>query len=116
MGSVVILGFVASVALAASGTTSSPTCTLSVSPTPIELLKPATLNIVWTSNGADTGTLKVDAWSQPNIYTTTGINGNINVPVTASMGLEATLTVTRNNPYAVSTCNTQIPVFWVPKK
>jgi len=102
--------------LAAAPSVSSPTCSLSVSPTPIELLRTTPVNLVWNSTGGDKATLKVDAWSQSNIFSTTGLSGNITTPVKASMGLAATLTVTKSNPYGVATCKVGIPTFWVVKK
>lgn len=105
---------VTGVALAASST-SSPTCTLTYNGAAIELIRPANINLVWTSNGGTNATLKVDAWSQPNIYTKTALSGNVTVPVFASLGLAATLTVTNLNG-SMAVCKVAIPEFSVPKR
>lgn len=104
----------AGIALASSAV-ASPTCTLSVSPTPLEMLRPTIVQINWTSSGGDSALLKIDSFSQHNMYSNNATNGNVAVSIRPSLGTAVTLTVTRNNPYAVSTCNTQLPLFWIPK-
>ncbi len=99
----------------ASPVFAAPTCSLTVNTTPIQLMQRTPVHLVWSATGGTTATLKVNAWSQPNIYSTTGLTGNVTVPILASMGLTATLTV--NNAGGASTvCAKQLPVFWIPKK
>lgn len=112
---VTLLAFTAAPALAFAPSVSSPTCTLNVSPVPIELLRTTPITITWNSTGGTNATLKVDAWSQPNIYSTTGLNGNVTIPVTASMGLATTLTVTNSNG-GTAICKVGVPMFFIPKK
>ena len=101
-------------AVYAASSVSSPTCTLTATPGSVDLLRTTPINFTWSSSGGDSASLKVDAFSQSNIYSTTGLSGNVTVPVRASLGLAATLTVTRNSPYGVATCKTMIPTVWTP--
>jgi hypothetical protein len=98
---------------------SSPTCTLTVSPASVPLLGHTPLTLAWTSTGGDVATVHVDAFSQPNIYTNTNaaLNGTVTVPATASLGLAATVTITKYSaPYSQAICKVAVPLTWTPPR
>lgn len=90
--SAVLLGGVV-VPFLANAAPATPTCTLTATPTVLQLWKSNPVHITWTSTGG-AASLLVDAYTQPNIYSSTAPAGDVTIPVIGSLGTKVTLTVT----------------------